>query len=435
MPTAIKPATKTNRSQSAGPGRLPDIVGTTLVTGAVLVAAIALLEGLFGIAGIGKSEFLDADPVYGFAPMPGVELVFRREGFGHVRFNSLGMHDVERQFAKAKGTHRIAIVGDSLTESVQVDLPNTFCQKLEQRLNQERPDRRTEVLNLGVSSHNLSQVYLRTKKMAMKFAPDVVIWPARVDSLLQLAPNAHGGFFYNRPSIFIGPNNTLIEDHAVMDVWKKTPEAKRMRATRVLREHSHIWGVIGMAYEQWSGWYNKMLKGQGRWGAPVTEKQTAFASAGAGSGSAEKDKKSELIESKPRTANEDGCLNFFGPTIEQILAHMKSECQAHGARFVIVRLPGPHGYSYDYETALIERTAAKLAIPFMDMSEPFRQAAPILAKPLFYDTHLSPAGHELCAQLLHTYLQDEHLLSGDNTAAEETPAAPKNMTAQEGRLE
>lgn len=390
-------------------------------TAIVTVMAVLSLEIAFGIAGIGEEEYLKPDPVTGADGIPNKAVTFRKEGFGRFRYNSFGMQDVERSINKPEGTLRIVCLGDSLTEALQVDRKQNFCSVLQNELTGSN-HRNCEVMNFGVSNSSIGQMYLRLKHKVWKFHPDVVALCIRPDSVYQLSPNPQGGFIYARPSFFLDAKGDLIEDMTVQRLWEKSKEGKRMRTTGWLREHSHIWGVISKGVEQFSAWLQQAKKGTAQWGADVTDKQTAFKSEvvpattapGPSLNVAPAALTSKTIPAKApavpvpaapvTTAPQkdrsyyDNATDYFWPTARRLLQEIASECDAHGAKLVIVRMPAYDGWRNSHETALLCQSAARFHATFVDTQPAFEDAAK--TKQLFFDAHMRAAGHKIVADCM-----------------------------------
>src|SRR5215471_18886388 len=88
------------------------LVSTAL---AALVAEVGLR-----VAGVSYPNFYQPHPVRGWELRPGAEGRWTKEGDAAVAINSLGMRDREVVVAKPAGTVRIALLGDSCTEALQV---------------------------------------------------------------------------------------------------------------------------------------------------------------------------------------------------------------------------------------------------------------------------------------------------------------------------
>src|SRR4028118_2143551 len=88
---------------------------------ALLVAEIALRIG-----GYSYPVFYMPDTVRGYALRPGVFGWYRKEGEAYVRINSDGLRDRERPKQKPANTLRIALLGDSFSEALQVPLEDAY---------------------------------------------------------------------------------------------------------------------------------------------------------------------------------------------------------------------------------------------------------------------------------------------------------------------
>ena len=103
---------------------------------AAAATALALLAGeaALRIAGISYPNFYRPDPERGWSLRPGAEGWWRKEGLAYVRISSAGLRDVEHALAKPPGHLRIAVLGDSCAEALQVPVGQTFWKLLEGRL-------------------------------------------------------------------------------------------------------------------------------------------------------------------------------------------------------------------------------------------------------------------------------------------------------------
>jgi len=102
----------------------------------------------------------------------------------YVRINSHGFRDVERDYQKPPNTVRIAVLGNSWTEALQVPHQKTFCTVLEQKLAASGcfSGKRIEVLNFGVAGYSTAQELLTLQQEVWKYNPDVILvalYPAR----------------------------------------------------------------------------------------------------------------------------------------------------------------------------------------------------------------------------------------------------------------
>ena len=149
---------------------------------ASIAVSVSLAEGALRVAGVRYPSFYTVDRDRGFALRPEAEGVWSREGRGSVRINQAGFRGADLPEAPASGVLRIAVVGDSFTEALQVDEKDTFVKRLESELNADQACalRRNfsgpvEVLNFGVGSYGTGQALLTWRYLAKRYRPDVVI--------------------------------------------------------------------------------------------------------------------------------------------------------------------------------------------------------------------------------------------------------------------
>src|ERR1700752_67059 len=128
------------------------------------------------LAGYSFPEFYKVDSVRGFSLRPGIEGWYRKEGESYVRINSDGLRDREHQRAKPPNTFRIAVVGDSYAEALQVPMEQSFWwlmgEKLQSCINQ---DRKVEVINFGVSGYGTAQELITLRQTVWQFEPDLIL--------------------------------------------------------------------------------------------------------------------------------------------------------------------------------------------------------------------------------------------------------------------
>ncbi|HEV2802072.1 MAG TPA: SGNH/GDSL hydrolase family protein [Pyrinomonadaceae bacterium] len=140
---------------------------------ALLVAEIALR-----LVGYTYPVFYTSDTVRGYALQPGLSGWYRKEGEAYIRINSEGLRDREHTKQKPANTLRVALLGDSYSEALQVSLEDTFWIILEERL-QNCPafneGKRVEVINFGVSGYGTAQELLTLREKVWDYAPDVVL--------------------------------------------------------------------------------------------------------------------------------------------------------------------------------------------------------------------------------------------------------------------
>jgi len=126
----------------------------------------------------------EPDPEIGWKLVPDLQFTwtgvdpYLKDFSASISVHPLGFRDLPEDELKSRGTTRVALLGDSFVESLQVPIDQTAGRLLEGKLNaplqrRESPER-FEVLNFGISSHGLGQSYLTWETYGRPFSPDYV---------------------------------------------------------------------------------------------------------------------------------------------------------------------------------------------------------------------------------------------------------------------
>lgn len=106
-----------------------------------------------------------------------------------IRINSYGFRDDEFNKEKPSDVFRIAVLGDSQEEALQVALADTWQKVMVRKLGGEL-GRLVETYNFGVSGYGTDQQWLTLREKVWQFAPDMII--------LAFSPNDVGDTFKNK---------------------------------------------------------------------------------------------------------------------------------------------------------------------------------------------------------------------------------------------
>jgi hypothetical protein len=125
--------------------------------------------------------FLQPDPSVGWTLVPDFSFTWSGRNPYCVEFsvsvqtNAFGFRDRDWSLAPPPGTTRIAVLGDSFVEAIQVPLDQTATRLLEQELHARFPGRRFETMNFGVSNYSVGQYLMVYDAFVRQFKPDYVI--------------------------------------------------------------------------------------------------------------------------------------------------------------------------------------------------------------------------------------------------------------------
>jgi len=173
------------------------------------LVGVGLAEVGLRIAGIGMPNLYTPDQHCGSRLRPSTNGVWISEGHGNIAINSNGFRGPELSKAKSKNSFRIAVLGDSFIEALQVNAADSFCCQLQSILNKTSPaTREYEVINCGVSGYGTAQELQMLQNYVLPLAPDAVllaVFPGNdIRNNLRVLENDEA-----RPYYTIEPDNEL----------------------------------------------------------------------------------------------------------------------------------------------------------------------------------------------------------------------------------
>jgi hypothetical protein len=340
------------------------------------VIAILLVEGIFRLCGIGQQEYLQADPMLGCRHIPNQLVTWRMEGYSSDRLSSTGLRDVEHNIAKPVGTKRIALLGDSSTEGLQVPLSNTYAKVLEKQLNTNGSH--YEVINFACSGYSTGQEYLQFKKDVEQYKPDVTIVLYNCGDAQENIRDPNKVDVEPRPYFYLDGKGNLQQDNLMLK--KIQPQA----GIEFLQRNSRIYDILKQT--------DLMLS--------INEKtyrklRSAFCSmVAATTGTA---KAAQVY--KAGYPKQDGLK-----VSEQLLAALNNECKRVDSKFVIALFPNTNNNPlYAGEQKELNAFAAQNKSEMLDLTSAFLSAAN--SGDLFLQYHFSSRGHKLVADQLAAMLK------------------------------
>lgn len=147
----------------------------TVVAG--LVAGLVIGETALRLSGFSAPDFYRADNVLGHSLIPEMSGWYSNEGESFVAINRDGFRDVDHTLEKPSGTYRIAVVGDSYVEGLQVSQTEIFTNFIaDAAADCDLAGALTvEVMSFGVSGYGTAQEYLLIRDQVLRYAPDLVV--------------------------------------------------------------------------------------------------------------------------------------------------------------------------------------------------------------------------------------------------------------------
>lgn len=204
-----------------------------LVSLLLFVSAETVLR--FRSQGLAERIFYRVDPLLGWSLRPETGAEYKVEGGSRVNINSHGFRDKQRLIEKPKGVFRVAVLGDSFVEAMQLGLEETFPALIEKGLWRcpAIAGLIPEVLNFGVKGYGTAQELLLYRHQARLYSPNVV--------LLVVFP---GNDIYNNHPL-LNPTNPELAPYFEINPTKGL----------VLRP---AFSGPGMLYEPWRYWLRKI---------------------------------------------------------------------------------------------------------------------------------------------------------------------------------
>jgi hypothetical protein len=196
-----------------------NIANTFLVLCSAIIA-IALVEIGLRIIDYSYRSTWRFDRITGKALLAGAQMWNREEGQAFIQINSDGLRDEEHSLDKPENTIRIAILGDSYAEAIQVPLDKTFWKVIEDKLAhcQKFDGKQVEVINFGVSGFGTVQELLTLRTKVWKYSPDIVLLGFLTgNDIRNNLRELQGG---NNQPYYVYQEGTLVLDDRFMDKTK-----------------------------------------------------------------------------------------------------------------------------------------------------------------------------------------------------------------------
>ena len=152
------------------------ITTITLLIFSSLFFALILAEVSLRLLNISYPNFYTPNEHLGYTLRPNTEGPFTDEGGAYIKINDKGLRSAPVEYNTPVDTIRIALIGDSFAEALQVEIQDAFWSVLENKLNQcYTGNHKVEIINFGVGGYGTAQELLMLKHYVDKFSPDLVL--------------------------------------------------------------------------------------------------------------------------------------------------------------------------------------------------------------------------------------------------------------------
>jgi hypothetical protein len=296
-------------------------INKALLIVASLVLALIICEVGLRLLGIGYPDFFDYDPYVGSKLRPGIQGYFLKEGGGYVSINSDGLRDREHALQHPQNTLRIAVLGDSFAEAMQVNQDETFWAIMAKDL-QGCPNlqgRQVEVINFGQAGFGTAQELLALRHRAWKYAPDVVLLAFFTGN--DVADNSPSmmQFPYN-PYFTLQDGKLVLHDKETRKRWQEEQQKKSFGGEfkQWRQDHFRTFQVLQQAQKALKAWWSQPRRTGAAAAAPPASEPGL----------------SDSIYREPTSK----VMQDAWKVTEALLVRMRDEVAARGAGFYVVVL-------------------------------------------------------------------------------------------------
>ncbi|MFL6374952.1 MAG: SGNH/GDSL hydrolase family protein [Pyrinomonadaceae bacterium] len=299
----------------------------TLVIG--IGFALVLLEVGLRVVGYSSPEFYEADETLGYRLIPGMSGWYTREGRSWVTINSDGFRDVEHTIEKPADVYRIAVIGDSYVEGLQVDREEMFTNYLGPAAAScdAAAGKNVETLTFGVSGYGTAQELLMLREKVLKYSPDLVLLMVTTNN--DISDNLRAFKQTPIPYFQVGNGQLVLDDSFRSDRKFLMRDAWYSRLGTWLKNNLRFMQAIADVQRtlkyKWDDWSERRRRAAATLESPANpqpqDPNPAF--------------EAGIDLQIYRPPSDDNWRAAWDVT-EKLIAEMNTESLAHGARFAVI---------------------------------------------------------------------------------------------------
>jgi len=289
----------------------------------ILVAVgvgLLLAEVSLRIIGFRYLNLYQADQHVGYALRPGAAGWWTKEGETYVEINNDGLRDREHSKVKPADTLRIAVLGDSFAEALQVPVAMAFWAVAEQRLPgcKEFAGQKVEIINFGVSGFSTARELITLRQRVWQYSPDIIVLVVTTSNDIRdnslLLDQEYAGLPL---PYFVYKNGVLVLDDSLLKARDESLKSRLMKSflgksLNWLRDHLRLIGLIDKSRVALQNYTDRQDKGLRSFGDEPGITATVY------------------VEPTDPVWDEAWRIT------EGLVLLMRDEVKAHGARFLIV---------------------------------------------------------------------------------------------------
>ena len=317
-----------------------------------------------------------------------------------LRTNSNGLRDREISYDKPSDSARVLLLGDTITEAVQVSLEQTFAKLTEAKLRETLDG--VDVINAGCASYGTDNELLFFRAEGLRYNADLVvlILSTRNDAIDVSEPlnsrSAMSALFPAKRYFTLDADGELLRDDAAGTLRESPKPAPATNLWAAVRSNLFLVRTLGRVLHS-----NDEPEMPAREPAPPVTWQAIY----------ETPMPDEVVR---------GWL-----LVERLIDALDRDVQASGAQLLVAIMPGreemdtalsspresggaavPANWDIGQGNRMARSLLDRLAIQYIDLSPTLRRHAGATGSSGFYtvDVHLAPDGHRVVGSELADWL-------------------------------
>lgn len=440
-------ASLSSRSSAESGFSLVKFLGNAGLVFAFVLLTLGACELTLAGLNLGMEEFMRPDALLGVAHLESKLVTHKSEGFSRTYISSLGLVDEEAALSPGPGVKRIAFLGDSKTEALQVPDKERFCRLIEAAFNKEG---RTccQTINFATSSYGPLVECLQYLKLVRRFKPDITVLVYNYGDVNESGNAGLNNNMLPRPVAYLEPaslasksfkiacaangkpeeGGNLRVDYQYLDNFLATDSCRFNRATEWLRRHSRIYQVfqsVDMAMRSDNKLYTKLADALVK---PICNKvgRLCYPPRQAALELSQERKKlltnlyafdrqvshqrlqpplgaltSSVVPATLAIRALESASRENMELTARLISILNKACSTSGGKLVVVGLPAPdNSMFYFRELAALKKLASREGFQFIDSRADFPKLQAMETNPYYYTAHFSPAGHRLMAKII-----------------------------------
>jgi hypothetical protein len=349
---------------------------------------------------------------------------FRNE----IRINRNGLRNREVEYAKPPGTRRVLVLGDSMTEAVQVSLEETFVSQIERSL--EGLAEKVEVINAGCAAYGTDNELLFYRHEGTHYEPDLVMLVlfARND-VIEISKALHprmsiASSLFPKRYFDLDDNGELVLDTTSVGVVALADEAMYARILGFVRSEFFVVRALERLFlsQDLEAPGENLPKAVITWRAVYAREPDEDV--------AQAWRLLEQLVAALRDevlASDAQLLVAIMPSREEVLMALPKDRQPFIARFT-------NRWDFNQASRLAREMLDRIGVEYVDLLPPLRENARTSGESGYYevDIHLSSIGHTVVAEVLAQRLM-RWIGSGERFAPSERQDGDRSSRAFRSR--